>query len=152
QACGTAPDGCGGTLQCGGCSDQGASTCGTTGQCAGGTCALYDSGTVCQAATCPSSTSSQPACNCDGQGHCLCPGTVNCAPYLCRNGACATSCSTDLDCAAGFYCAGGVCLAQETIGLACTAPDQCASGHCVDGVCCNTACTGTCQACSAAKK
>jgi hypothetical protein len=72
----------------------------------------------------------------------------SCAPYLCAAGACATTCASKADCAAGSYCdATKHCVAEKPNGLACGAAGECTSGLCVDGVCCNAACAGQCEAC-----
>src|SRR5262249_21872911 len=62
----------------------------------------------------------------------------------------ANPCTTDADCASGFYCAAGSCTAKKANGVACTGANQCTSGNCVDGVCCNSACGGACDACNLA--
>jgi hypothetical protein len=69
--------------------------------------------------------------------------------YACTGGACAVTCTKDLDCALGRYCdtGTGTCLQNLANASRCTTSRQCASGNCVDGVCCNVACAGACQAC-----
>jgi hypothetical protein len=133
------------------CTDQGATSCGTNGNCNGAAaCKLYTNGTSC-GATCTGS-SVQPK-TCDGAGTCTNNGALmNCSPYNCANGACKTMCVTSADCANGFSCNGGVCMGLLGNGSICATATDCQSGNCVDGVCCNTACTSLCQACSAGKK
>jgi hypothetical protein len=64
-------------------------------------------------------------------------------------GVCATSCTEDAGCWAGYYCQGGVCLKRTGLGDACTSTEQCeAALYCVDGVCCNTECLAICQYCN----
>ena len=87
-------------------------------------------------------------------------GSPSCAPLACdgANAACPSACSSDAECAAGFYCAaGGTCLAQKAIGATCTETTAdcdtdgcrvCSSGFCAQGVCCNAACSGACGVCA----
>jgi hypothetical protein len=124
---------------CGGCVDQGAATCGTTGTCRGGDCELYTSGATCQAATCTGETMLQPACTCDGQGSCNCPGSITCPNDLvCRNGACLTTCGNDNDCDVGTCAPDGTCMPPFICD--CSNLNDC-SGH---GVCTET-CTCLCD-------
>lgn len=60
------------------CSTMSASTCQRTGQCSGSrSCALYPSGTICNAAVC-SGGNSYPADTCNGSGTCVDSGMVAC--------------------------------------------------------------------------
>jgi hypothetical protein len=80
---------------------------------------------------------------------CQMPPSQNCAPFVCQNGACRTSCMNDGDCQVGFVCRNGSCAsAGQPNGSACSAASQCASGFCTGGVCCNQACAGPCLTCS----
>jgi hypothetical protein len=135
------------------CTDAGSSSCGTTGLCGNGACALYAAGTQCAMATCVGTTLTK-ARTCNGTGTCVTPNpsTLACAPYLCTGTACTTTCTIDGDCASGSYCSAGACLAKQANGTACSATNQCVTGFCVDGFCCNSVCSGACQACSAALK
>jgi len=133
------------------CADQGAATCGTNGVCSGArSCARYQFGTVCAAASCTGATTSAPADSCDGLGACVDAGIVSCTPFACNaaTGGCRSTCTVNGDCATGYTCAGGVCKASG--GLPCTTGAQCGSGLCVDTVCCNAPCNGTCQSCNQA--
>jgi hypothetical protein len=114
---------------------------------------------------------------CDGQGHCGCTKTSDCAdPGMCKSVSCTSmkcivtndapetpcpmsgkvcdgqgncvGCVTNGDCSSG-NCQGGTCGLADN-GHPCTAGNQCQSGHCVQGVCCDAVCDGTCMACSGA--
>jgi hypothetical protein len=131
--------GCGGS--CGSCTDQGAATCGTTGACRGGDCERYASGTECQAAVCTSKTTLQPACTCDGQGGCDCPGPITCPKNLgCHNGACLTSCRTNDDCANDNVCNAAIGQCGPLFTCDCSNFNAC-NGH---GLC-TEACTCRCD-------
>lgn len=135
------------------CTDQGANSCGTNGNCNGaGACKLYAAGTNC-GTTCVG-TSSQPRA-CDGAGVCTNNGmATSCTPYTCdmATGNCKTMCTMTNDCTAGSTCMNNMCVGLQGNGAACMNAGECQSGFCIDGVCCNSSCTSTCQACSAAKK
>ena len=130
------------------CSPQSPSTCGRTGQCAGGACQLHPSGTACAAASCTGSTQTNQD-TCDGSGTCVDGGSMSCGgAYICSGGSC-QSCSdgvqngneTGVDCGGGPPCSG--C----PNGTPCGSPSECATGNCVDGVCCATSCGGLCRRC-----
>ena len=57
---------------------------------------------------------------CDGLGVCqLAAGGVECAPYACAAGGCATPCVSQADCVAGAFCESGVCELKGASGDAC---------------------------------
>jgi len=119
------------------CPDDGAASCGRTGLCSGNrSCALYPSGTTCQAAACVGDVA-HFADQCNGSGSCVDGGTQNCLPYTCNaaSGQCRSSCSDPSHCQAGWICVGGACL--KDAGQACQAGSECASGACCDNVCRN---------------
>ena len=139
------------------CPAQAASTCGTTGQCAGGACARHASGTVCLGAACPTASTRRPPSTCNGTGTCVTPAVANCAPGRCdaTTLTCVNSCSATVtnpvQCTAPAVCLNGSC-GLITNGGGCTANNQCQSGQCYlaegsPGVCCNNACSGTCESC-----
>lgn len=136
------------------CSAAAASGCGTTGVCNGaGACALFANGTECVAASCPTTTSMNPADACNGSGACVATAVVQCQRgYLCAAGACHTSCTVDGDCDAGqgFLCDLGSHKCKVPQAGACQVDLDCGTGHCADGVCCDTACADKCTSCLAA--
>jgi len=136
------------------CATQAQSTCGTTGACAAGQCAKFSSSTVCKAASCvtggPPDPAVKPQSKCDGNGTCVTPGNVNCAPGRCDTKAlmCVNTCTTNADCTAPNTCVKGSC-GLIGIGGTCSSTNQCVSGltcnH--DKVCCNKSCDGVCETC-----
>jgi len=112
-------------------------TCGTTGNCNGvGACSAPPLNTSCGGATCPTPTSASEKSICISPLSCL-PEPVACQPgYLCKAGACLTSCATTEDCdgSKGFKCIAGSCKLDA--GSSCTTDSECATGACGFGVCC----------------
>ena len=135
------------------CSDMGAASCGTDGQCDGaGSCRQYGPTTQCAAGSCSGQTRTN-AKTCNGSGMCAGGGTSDCAPYKCGSGnGCRTSCTDTAHCVSGSICSGGQCTGKKANGASCSDAGECQSGHCVDAVCCSGPCTGPCKACTAAKK
>jgi hypothetical protein len=128
------------------------SSCGTTGLCGVGACAVAALGSACGPASCAAGVLT--ASTCDAQAACV-VAPQSCAPYACADAtACATSCNDDAQCAPAAFCdpVAHVCVAEQPNGAPCTAGSECASGFCVEGVCCESACNGVCQACTAANK
>lgn len=139
------------------CNGQDATTCGRTGACDGaGRCTIYRENTVCGSSEC-SGLFERTAKTCDGRGNCREPQLVECAPFLCSNGTCETSCDpngTDV-CEPGHACVSktvggvtqGICGKRKN-GQVCATADDCDSGQCVDGVCCESSCEGPCRSCN----
>ena len=134
------------------------STCGLTGLCDGfGSCTLYPENSVCGPSSCSGLVENTPR-TCDGRGTCRPPELIDCAPFLCSNGACETSCDPNQPnaCEPGHQCLAqtadgvttGVCSGKRKNGQPCTDASQCDSNQCVDGVCCENACQGACRACN----
>jgi hypothetical protein len=128
KACGTAVDGCGGTIACdNSCVADAANPCGRDGTCTAGTnsCHLRASGTACGTPSCSGSTLT-PAGRCNGSGTCTpgtaaaCSGNLPCATAT----TCSTGC-TDRStggCASGFKCVNGTSCVAATVncnGVAC---------------------------------
>lgn len=141
------------------CAADPVSSCGKTGSCDGkGACALYPQGVSCatqsgQTNTCVVQSSKGTICS--GNGTCYTetsPSGVPCAPYACKNGACAFPCASDADCQPPNRCESGVCKAKRPNGAPCSALTECSSGNCTDGVCCDSNCSGQCVACNLAGK
>jgi hypothetical protein len=135
------------------CGKEDRTTCGRTGTCDGsGHCALYPADTVCGPSSCAELLEYTPR-TCDGQGTCQVSHIIDCAPFLCSNGACETSCDPKGNdvCESGHACVstpnGGVCGKRKN-GQVCQNADDCESGQCVDGVCCESSCTGACRSCN----
>ncbi|HVZ71980.1 MAG TPA: hypothetical protein VHJ20_06355 [Polyangia bacterium] len=134
----------------GGCSDQGAASCGTTGVCDGaGACAKYADGTSCADASCPAGSATKSLATTCAAGACTVT-TQSCGLYAC-NGTddCNSKCNNDGDCASGAYCTGtnGSCVGLVPQAMACTSDHQCATGNCVDGFCCGSPGCNGCQSC-----
>jgi len=132
------------------CPQDPVSTCGRDGTCDGqGACRHYKVGELCAPGGCTGDKETA-ASKCNGAGACVPGPTVSCSPNVCMNGSCASSCSKQADCQAGFFCDGTACRATRTPGQACAMAFECASGNCIDGVCCNTPCTEACHSCALA--
>jgi len=143
QQCGTAPDGCGGTLDCGPC----------TG------------GTVCTPVSCQNGlcvhTAISGCCTQDSD----CPASLNpCEPATCdtHTNTCVTKPVADnTGCGSGQVCCGGSCVDTQSdaancggCGTTCPANTPCASGGagcCQTGQCLNGGCltsTASCGSCA----
>jgi hypothetical protein len=139
------------------CGTESPTSCGLDGTCDGtGQCHLYDSDTVCMAASCdPGTASAVGESHCDGVGHCVTPSPIPCDPYVCNatNTACYPSCTSTAECLSPHGCSNpgpnGSCGLKRN-GTPCGASggdSECASNACSDGVCCDVACTG-CKSCN----
>ncbi|MFH1533055.1 MAG: PPC domain-containing protein [Pseudomonadota bacterium] len=92
------------------CDEMAPATCATTGVCGGdGTCALWDDVT-CGEPSCVSGFQ-VGAPTCDGEGGCVPPVPIACAPYVCAEeiSGCLGFCEDVFDCVEDFWCQGGVC-------------------------------------------
>src|SRR5439155_918312 len=107
------------------CSDQGAASCGNTGQClaSGSACAKYPNTTVCAAASCldgASSSSATAAKTCDGAGSCsVGGGATPCGQFKCGGTTCKAACTpaTEVaDCITADYCSTTACVAKGAAG------------------------------------
>jgi len=74
-------------------------------------------------------------------------GRPTCGAFLCKSGACATTCSSSADCLDSAPCLAGTCKLKGK-GEKCSADVECASHECWDGVCCNGPCFYACVACN----
>ncbi|MGZ3421023.1 MAG: Kelch repeat-containing protein, partial [Polyangiales bacterium] len=75
----------------------------------GSTCLAHVGSDVsCRAESCTDAIRTEPG-SCDGAGKCPEPVKTSCSPFGCAGTACATSCTTAGDCAAGFLCHAGSC-------------------------------------------
>lgn len=133
------------------CVAQPMSTCGTTGDCRAGACAVWAAGSPCGAASCADASTQRPRSTCDGAGTCASPATMACAPGRCDPGtaACTNVCTLDSQCTAPGTCVNGSCGLQPRGGT-CSATAQCTPGLTCsirEGVCCDTACNGVCETC-----
>ena len=132
------------------CPTAAPSTCQHDGKCNGkGACRYYAAGTACGSTPTKCVGNKVTGDVCPGGGS---PCTVNtsgvdCAPYVCKNDACANPCTTAADCLGDAFCDQGTCKTKQQNGAGCTSGSACVSGNCVDGYCCNGACTGQCEAC-----
>jgi hypothetical protein len=139
------------------CAAADPSSCGRTGLCDGfGSCTLYPEDTICRPSSCSGLVENTPH-TCDGMGTCRESELVDCAPFLCTGGACATSCDPRQSdaCEPGHACVAqdqngvtaGVC-GQRKNGQPCGTAADCESRQCVDGVCCESDCAGACRSCN----
>jgi hypothetical protein len=134
------------------CEQQSMASCGLNGECNGqGACARYPADTECASGRCSSGTE-YAASTCDGNGMCKPGSSRSCAPNMCTDSSCASTCTLTSECQTGFFCDAGKCVVRRPAGALCGMAIQCASNQCVDGYCCNTACTSLCQACNVAGK
>ena len=132
------------------CAEQPASTCGRDGTCDGsGACRRYPVGTQCAPGNCTGSTE-YAASACTAAGMCQAGMSRPCAPNVCSGGSCASACTQQIDCQAGFFCDLNTCRPRRANGNACSMGFQCASNTCADGVCCATGCGQACHACNLA--
>jgi hypothetical protein len=131
------------------CPDDGALSCQRDGVCNGASaCRLYQQGVACGATSCVGNTVKGKICN--GIGTCVTDSNgVDCLPYLCLSGGCATTCQNDSECLGGTFCSSGLCQQKGSPGDSCSKASECNSGFCVDGVCCDAVCNGQCEACDA---
>jgi hypothetical protein len=112
------------------CPDDGAESCGRTGVCREGACALYSDQTVCRSAECNSSFQRVPERFCDGSGVCDEAILETCDDdYACSGGACLTSCASDDDCLNGTACSQQA-TCQGGKDQQCASDPECASGAC----------------------
>jgi hypothetical protein len=149
QACGTAPDGCGGTLACGTCAAcqicGSGNTCVTAADgspCPGGVCCAGTCQACCTDADCPASTNrcSKLVCAagqcrptvvvCPPPDPCHDPGACDPATGVCSNPAKpdGTPCDSGDKCTTGDTCRAGVCTAGRT--RACANATTCGTFTC----------------------
>ena len=141
---------------CNGITDDGAAcpvdppaSCGRNGVCAGGSCQLYGTNTVCRSKTCTGFSTLQQQAACNGNGACPPSQTHDCAPYRCNTAvaACMGSCGGEPDCISTHFCELGQCRPKKPTGQQCVRSAECVTGFCAGGVCCDSPCTGPGQTC-----
>ncbi len=129
------------------CTDGGDAVC--AGHCDGKTadrCLYPGVDVLCGDASCEGSTAHGNVC--DGAGHCGDAMNVSCAPYVCGESRCLSSCQKDSDCSSGHVCQSGHCLpppsahcsGDSTLESADGSTQACAPFICRDGACLD-ACT-----------
>ncbi len=133
--------------------------------CSGGSCVAKKArGQSCATANectttfCADSVCCNAACSgacdaCDATGTCLNvtgSGNPSCGFYVCpgNSPSCPSSCTTDPQCASGYFCSSNACGAKRANGQVCTTANQCTSGNCADGFCCDQPCAGGCDVCN----
>jgi hypothetical protein len=109
-------------------------TCGALDCDGTGACVYWPLGTICGSTSCSAGMETGES-NCNGAGQCLPGSTTACGNYGCNGAACATSCTTDTD------CAGGPCDVCSPTAKLCLAP--LGVGHCVSPPC-QASAPGTC--------
>jgi hypothetical protein len=130
------------------CTDQGATTCGTTGRCDGsGGCEKYLVGTVCAPETCAGNVYTPPS-TCSATGQCAPPDSLPCAPYVCNGNSCFNACVMDTNCVNPPNVCNGNSCGKKMRGASCSDATECQSTFCAQGVCCDSACTGACTSCA----
>jgi hypothetical protein len=124
-------------------------SCLRTRQCTSGNCVDgYCCDTAC-GGSCDECASNPGTCTIMPAGS---AGVPACAPFLCggTSASCATTCSSNSDCAASSYCQNGVCFGLKANSSTCAADSECFSGFCTDGFCCDARCSDLiCGSCSA---
>lgn len=117
------------------CEDEGAASCGTTGECDGdGACAFYPATTVCAERSCSDGTAVNER-RCDGEGSCESENHTECTPYACGGNECRSSCSGDSHCASGSFCVIDKCGPRSPLLGPCAEEQDCARGKCYGGIC-----------------
>jgi hypothetical protein len=130
------------------CKQDEAASCALDGTCDGaGGCRRYQAGTECAPGRCENAREFA-ASTCDGAGMCKAGQSRACVGGICMGNTCASSCSNQDQCQAGFFCDNARCAAKRMTGAACTDNAQCTSAFCVDGVCCSSQCGQMCYACN----
>ncbi len=105
-------------------------TCGT------GTCTLLPAGTNPFASdSCVGDIVVGVACN--AQGDIEAKDSQACAPFVCDQGACTSSCEDDVGCSAtlGYCGADGACLAKKPDNTECAEDRECLTAVCLFGLC-----------------
>jgi hypothetical protein len=133
------------------CAGAGTACAGTCNGTVGAVCTFPGPEKSCGPASCTNGIA-QPLSACNGQGTCVKPPTVNCAPYACVGQMCAGGCSDVNPCAGDNYCEAGKCVPRLPDGSSCQNGGQCRNGQCAAGVCCDRACSGDCEACNLSGK
>jgi hypothetical protein len=88
---------------------------------------------------------------CDGNGNCKVPPPSSCGNFVCRNGACVTSCTSNSDCTAGSRCetdagqagkciSGATCDGDHTVTSAVGKTTDCSPYKCQQNGTCLTSC------------
>lgn len=74
---------------------------------------------------------------CTAEGELEAKNSENCAPFVCSEGACTTSCQATSDCSEtlGYCDDAGLCQAKKPDKTACEKDEQCFTGTCVAGLC-----------------
>ncbi len=132
------------------CPKEPAPSCGADGKCSGaGGCRLHaPGGTSCgPAASCTREVATS-ATACDGTGTCAPGQAVKCGAYACGATACNTTCTSDVDCAAGGSCdvgshkcvSGATCDGDHTTTDPSGAKNDCVPYKCENNGTCKLSC------------
>lgn len=123
------------------CAEEPVASCGQTGACEGGACALHPDGAVCSDLDCSNGTATE-AGTCDGLGDCSAGQPEPCGDYVCGATACLDSCSQPSHCSGANVCAGDDCVACGDPGAVTGSAADCPGAYDAATDTCTITCRG----------